>query len=220
MKRNGPLLGLYAAAAYALSARAHAESWPYSLHARAIPCGPALARMVQGHGARPATRGCSLEPACSSRSPPCCSSTAIGTACAYGLWKRGSRWISGPLYLSLVTPEIVNRHFAARVSYPVVVPPRGPHLACNTGDSWRTSRSPIAYVVVVVAARLADPSTRRSRKPRSIWGHGVPGFWGVTSSRHPTRRGGGRPARLPPSPSDDYVITSLVAASIPKAAPW
>src|SRR5262249_20123024 len=33
--------------------------------------------------------------------------TAAGTLCAYGLWKRGARWLSGSLYLSLVTPEIV-----------------------------------------------------------------------------------------------------------------
>ncbi len=35
-------------------------------------------------------------------------STAFGTGCAYGLWKRGSRWISGSMYLSLITPEIVT----------------------------------------------------------------------------------------------------------------
>ena len=34
-------------------------------------------------------------------------STAAGTLCAYGLWKRGSKLLSGSLYLSLVTPEIV-----------------------------------------------------------------------------------------------------------------
>ena len=35
-------------------------------------------------------------------------STIIGTLCAYGLWKRGSRVLTGSLYLSLVTPEIVT----------------------------------------------------------------------------------------------------------------
>src|SRR5690242_13951751 len=35
-------------------------------------------------------------------------STAAGTICAYGLWKRGSRVLTGTLYLSLVTPEIVT----------------------------------------------------------------------------------------------------------------
>ena len=35
-------------------------------------------------------------------------STAAGTLAAYALWKRGSRLLSGSLYLSLVTPEIVT----------------------------------------------------------------------------------------------------------------
>jgi spermidine/putrescine transport system permease protein len=35
-------------------------------------------------------------------------STLIGTLTAYGLWKRGSRILTGSLYLSLVTPEIVT----------------------------------------------------------------------------------------------------------------
>jgi len=35
-------------------------------------------------------------------------STVIGTLCAYGLWKRNSRTLTGALYLSLVTPEIVS----------------------------------------------------------------------------------------------------------------
>src|ERR1035438_9498303 len=35
-------------------------------------------------------------------------STVIGTLCAYGLWKRHSRTLTGALYLSLVTPEIVS----------------------------------------------------------------------------------------------------------------
>ena len=34
--------------------------------------------------------------------------TLIGTGSAYGLWKRGSRLLTGALYLSLVTPEIVT----------------------------------------------------------------------------------------------------------------
>jgi spermidine/putrescine transport system permease protein len=34
--------------------------------------------------------------------------TIIGTLCAYGLWKRKAPILSGSLYLSLVTPEIVT----------------------------------------------------------------------------------------------------------------
>lgn len=35
-------------------------------------------------------------------------STVVGALCAYGLWKRGSPFLTGGLYLSLVTPEIVT----------------------------------------------------------------------------------------------------------------
>src|SRR5271156_864894 len=35
-------------------------------------------------------------------------STVIGTLAAYGMWRRGAQWLSGMLYLSLVTPEIVT----------------------------------------------------------------------------------------------------------------
>src|SRR5499427_1920387 len=35
-------------------------------------------------------------------------STALGTMCAYALWKRRSDVLTGALYLSLVTPEIVT----------------------------------------------------------------------------------------------------------------
>jgi len=34
--------------------------------------------------------------------------TVLGTLCAYGLWKRASGFLTGGLYLSLVTPEIVT----------------------------------------------------------------------------------------------------------------
>src|ERR1700733_3011319 len=34
--------------------------------------------------------------------------TICGTLAAYALWKSASGWISGSLYLSLVTPEIVT----------------------------------------------------------------------------------------------------------------
>src|SRR5204863_6888876 len=35
-------------------------------------------------------------------------STVVGTMCAYALWKKKSRLLTGTLYLSLVTPEIVT----------------------------------------------------------------------------------------------------------------
>jgi len=48
-------------------------------------------------------------------------STVAGTLCAYGLWKRGSRLLTGTLYLSLVTPYSSAASppcFAARLTTP------------------------------------------------------------------------------------------------------
>jgi len=35
-------------------------------------------------------------------------STVVGTLAAYGMWRKQAAWLSGSLYLSLVTPEIVT----------------------------------------------------------------------------------------------------------------
>jgi spermidine/putrescine transport system permease protein len=82
--------------------------------------------------------------------------TAAGTLCAYGLWKRGSRVLTGSLYLSLVTPEIVTGvsllalfqwafrwlHWQLGMFTVILA-----HVAFS-----------IAYVVIVVAARLRTVS--------------------------------------------------------------
>jgi spermidine/putrescine transport system permease protein len=84
--------------------------------------------------------------------------TAIGTLTAYALWKRGSAWISGSLYLSLATPEIVTgvsllaffqwtfRYLNLRLGMHTVI-------LAHVGFS-------LAYVVVVILARLRsfDPA--------------------------------------------------------------
>jgi spermidine/putrescine transport system permease protein len=85
-------------------------------------------------------------------------STVIGTLAAYALWKRGSIWISGSLYLSLVTPEIITgvsllaffqwvfRYLHLQLGIHTVI-------LAHTGFS-------LAYVVVVILARLRtfDPA--------------------------------------------------------------
>ncbi len=135
-------------------------------------------------------------------------STAIGTLCAYGLWKRRAPSVSGSLYLSLVTPEIVTgisllafyqwifRYLGARLGMHTVI---GAHVAFS-----------IAYVVVVVMARLRtfDPALeeaamdlgatewqafRRVALPWLLPGVVAAGLLAFTTS------------------FDDYVITSLVA---------
>jgi spermidine/putrescine transport system permease protein len=84
--------------------------------------------------------------------------TFIGTLAAYGLWKRASLWISGGLYLSLVTPEIVTGvsllaffQYAFRYLHLQL----GMHTVMLAHVSFS-----IAYVVVVVLARLRsfDPA--------------------------------------------------------------
>ncbi|MEO7652138.1 MAG: ABC transporter permease, partial [Bryobacteraceae bacterium] len=79
-------------------------------------------------------------------------STIVGTLCAYGFWKRRDPFLSGSLYLSLVTPEIVMGvsllaffqwifrflHWQLGL-YTVILA----HVAFS-----------IAYVVIVVSARL------------------------------------------------------------------
>ena len=135
-------------------------------------------------------------------------STLAGTACAYGFWKRRDRLLSSALYLSLVTPEIVMgvsllaffqwtfRFLHWRLGLHTVILA---HVAFS-----------IAYVVIVVAARLRtlDGSLEEAAMDlgASEWG----AFRLVTL-----------PALLPGIVAaamlaltvsfDDYVITSMVA---------
>jgi len=135
-------------------------------------------------------------------------STMVGTACAYGFWKRRDRVLSSALYLSLVTPEIVTgvsllaffqwtfRYLHLQLGLHTVILA---HVAFS-----------IAYVVIVVAARLRtfDRSLEEAAMDlgASEWG----AFRLVTL-----------PALLPGIAAaamlaltvsfDDYVITSMVA---------
>jgi spermidine/putrescine transport system permease protein len=79
-------------------------------------------------------------------------STAIGTLAAYGMWRRGAPVLSGLLYLSLVTPEIVTGvsllalfQWAFRFLHL--------HLGLYTVVIAHVAFS-IAYVVIVISARL------------------------------------------------------------------
>lgn len=134
--------------------------------------------------------------------------TAVGTLAAYGLWKRNARLLSGSLYLSLVTPEIITgiallatfqwafRYFQLQLGMHTVI------LAHVTFS--------IAYVLLVVMARLrtADPALEEAALDLGAteW----QAFRLVTLPM--LRPGIAAAALLAFTVSfDDYVITSLVA---------
>ncbi len=135
-------------------------------------------------------------------------STIVGTACAYGFWKRRDRLLSGALYLSLVTPEIVMgvsllaffqwifRFLHWRLGLHTVILA---HVAFS-----------IAYVVIVVAARLRTLDGSLEEAAMDLGASEWEAFRLVTL-----------PALLPAVVAaamlaltvsfDDYVITSMVA---------
>ena len=132
----------------------------------------------------------------------------IGTLCAYGLWKRRSRALTGALYLSLVTPEIVTGisllalfQWAFRFLHW--------QLGLHTVILAHVAFS-IAYVVIVVAARLRTYSVAQEEAAMDLGATELQAFWYVTI-----------PALLPGIIAaallaltvsfDDFVITSMVA---------
>jgi spermidine/putrescine transport system permease protein len=135
-------------------------------------------------------------------------STIVGTLAAYGLWKRPARLLSGALYLSLVTPEIVMG-ISLLAFFQWAFRWLGWRLGLHTVILAHVAFS-IAYVAIVVAARLRtlDPALEEAAMDLGAteWG----AFWRVTL-----------PALLPGIVAaallaltisfDDYVITSFVA---------
>ena len=135
-------------------------------------------------------------------------STAIGTLAAYGIWRRSSPLLSGSLYLSLVTPEIVTgvsllalfqwafRFLHLQLGlYTVIIA----HVAFS-----------IAYVVIVISARLRSYDRTLEEAAMDLGASEWRAFSRVTL-----------PLLLPAVAAagllalvvsfDDYVITSLVA---------
>ena len=78
--------------------------------------------------------------------------TVAGTLAAYGLWKRASRVMTGALYLSLVTPEIVMG-ISLLAFFQWTFRWLGWQLGLHTVMLAHVAFS-IAYVAIVVAARL------------------------------------------------------------------
>ncbi len=85
-------------------------------------------------------------------------STAIGTLCAYGLWKRSSAAVANTLYLSLITPEIVTG-ISLLAFFQWLFRYWNVHLGMHTVILAHVAFS-IAFVTIVVMARLRtfDPA--------------------------------------------------------------
>ena len=79
-------------------------------------------------------------------------STCIGTLCAYALWKRKSVFISGSLYTTLVTPEIVMG-VSLLAFFQWIFRYLHVQLGMHTVVLAHVMFS-VAYVVIVVMARL------------------------------------------------------------------
>jgi spermidine/putrescine transport system permease protein len=135
-------------------------------------------------------------------------STAIGTMCAYGLWKRRSRGITSALYLSLVTPEIVTG-ISLLALFQWAFQWLGRQLGLYTVILAHVAFS-IAYVVIVIAARLRTVSPQLEEAAMDLGATEWQAFFHVTL-----------PALFPGIVAaallaltvsfDDYVITSMVA---------
>ena len=135
-------------------------------------------------------------------------STVIGTMAAYGMWRRSAPVLSGTLYLSLVTPEIVTgvsllalfqwvfRFLHLRLGLPTVIVA---HVAFS-----------IAYVTIVISARLRNYDRTLEEAAMDLGANEWRAFYRVTlPALTPAIAAAGLLALV--VSFDDYVITSLVA---------
>ena len=135
-------------------------------------------------------------------------STVIGTAAAYGMWRRSAPWLSGMLYLSLVTPEVVTgvsllalyqwafRFLHLRLGMHTVIVA---HVAFS-----------IAYVTILVGARLRNYDRTLEEAAMDLGASPWRAFTRVTlPAIAPAVAAAGLLALV--VSFDDYVITSLVA---------
>lgn len=135
-------------------------------------------------------------------------STVIGTLGAYGLWKRISPVLSGSLYLSLVTPEIVTG-ISLLAFYQWIFRFLRVQLGMHTVILAHISFS-IVFVVIVVLARLRSVEPQLEEAALDLGANEWQAFRYVTL---PVILPGVIAAALLAFTVsfDDYVITSLVA---------
>jgi spermidine/putrescine transport system permease protein len=135
-------------------------------------------------------------------------STVIGTFCAYGLWKRSSRLLTGALYLSLVTPEIVTG-VSLLALFQWAFRWLDWQLGLFTVILAHVAFS-IAYVVIVISARLRTVTPTLEEAAMDLGATEWQAFLHITL---PALVPGIIAAALPALTVsfDDYVITSMVA---------
>lgn len=135
-------------------------------------------------------------------------STAAGTLCAYALWKKGSRWISTSLYVSLVTPEIVTG-VSLLALFQIVFRTLHLQLGIHTVVLAHVSFC-LVFVVMVVLARLRTMDATLEEAAMDLGATQLQAFTEVTL---PLLIPGVTAAALLAFTTslDDYVITSLVA---------
>lgn len=134
--------------------------------------------------------------------------TITGTLCAYGLWKRNAPVLTGSLYLSLVTPEIVTG-ISLLAFYEWIFRFLRVQLGMHTVILAHVSFS-IAFVVIVVMARLRSMDVQLEEAALDLGANEWQAFRYVTL---PVILPGVIAAALLAFTVsfDDYVITSLVA---------
>ena len=135
-------------------------------------------------------------------------STIVGTLCAYGLWKRDSKLLSGSLYLSLVTPEIVMG-ISLLVFFQWMFRFMHVQLGMHTVILAHVTFS-LSYVVIVVMARLRTFDASLEEAALDLGATEWQAFRTVTL---PALMPGIAAAALLAFTTsfDDYVITSMVA---------
>jgi spermidine/putrescine transport system permease protein len=134
--------------------------------------------------------------------------TITGTLCAYALWKRKSPLVSGSLYLSLVTPEIVMG-ISLLAFFQWIFRYLDIQLGMHTVVLAHVMFS-IAYVVIVVGARLRTADASLEEAAMDLGATEWQAFFRVTLPM--LAPGVAAAALLAFTISfDDYVITSLVA---------
>jgi len=142
--------------------------------------------------------------------------TVVGTMCAYALWKKKSRLLTGTLYLSLVTPEIVTG-ISLLALFQWMFRWLHWHLGLYTVILAHVAFS-IAYVVIVISARLRTLSPSLEEAALDLGAN----EWGAFFYVILPALGPGiiAAALLALTVSfDDYVITNMVAGVASQTLP-